>query len=169
MNFDTAFDRIIKVEGNYADVTGDPGGETMYGITVALARQYGYTGDMNVLPLDTAKQIYYKEFWLYVGADLYDGALGYQVFDCAVNVGKREAAILLQHAVGATPDGDIGPQTQAAITALGATATVFKFIAERLRYYGGLIGEWNKFGRGWTTNRIPQVLDYAAQDLTPTT
>lgn len=47
--FDTLFDRLMKHEGGYVNNPNDPGGETMWGVTKAVARQYGYTGSMRQL------------------------------------------------------------------------------------------------------------------------
>ena len=53
---------IIAVEGGYVNNPLDPGGETNYGISEPVARQYGYKGPMSRLPLQTAKEIYLKKY-----------------------------------------------------------------------------------------------------------
>ena len=164
MDFDLAFDRLLGNEGGYSNNPSDPGKETMWGVTLGCAREYGYIGQMAELPRDTAKAIYFKKYWLFIGADQYDGAVGFQVFDAAVNHGPTEAAKLLQHAAGVPADGDIGPQTQAAIASFSVPALILRFNAARLRFYGEL-STFPTFGRGWTTNRIPNNLDFAATDL----
>lgn len=37
-------DEIIRVEGGYVNDPADSGGETNFGVTVAVARAHGYTG-----------------------------------------------------------------------------------------------------------------------------
>lgn len=55
MNFDQAFGQLIKHEGCYVNDARDNGGETNYGITVAVARAQGYTGDMRQMPIEFAQ------------------------------------------------------------------------------------------------------------------
>ena len=41
MNFDQAFNTLLKHEGGFSDHPADPGGKTRYGITEAVAREVG--------------------------------------------------------------------------------------------------------------------------------
>src|SRR5690625_2900639 len=43
-------DDTIRVEGAYSNNPADKGGETMYGITVSVARANGYSGPMANMP-----------------------------------------------------------------------------------------------------------------------
>lgn len=166
-SFDIAFDRLIGNEGGYSNNPSDPGKETMWGVTIAVARANGYLGQMKDMQRETAKNIYYRIYWLAVAADLMPFAIGFQVFDAAVNHGVQEAGKLLQGAVGAPVDGDVGPKTQAALRSFDPSVVILKFNAARLRFYGGL-PFFSEFGRGWATNRTPANLDYAATDLSTT-
>ena len=163
MTFDQAFDRLITNEGGYSNHPSDPGGETMWGITAAVARAHGYAGAMRELPRDTAKEIYRVAYWQRAGADQYDGAIGFQVFDAAVNHGIETAVRFLQHAAGVAEDGHIGPLTQAAIQALPVPKLLMRFLAARLRFWARL-STFDQFGRGWV-NRGAADLDLAAADL----
>ena len=51
-------DAILRAEGGYVNDPADKGGETNYGITVAVARANGYTGPMRDLPVAMARAIY---------------------------------------------------------------------------------------------------------------
>lgn len=51
MNFDQAFTRLMGHEGGYSDHPNDPGKKTMWGITEAVARANGFTGDIPILTL----------------------------------------------------------------------------------------------------------------------
>jgi lysozyme family protein len=62
-NFDDAFIKVIGIEGRYSNNPTDSGGATMYGITEAVARAYGYTGRMQDMPLGIAKEIYRQRYW----------------------------------------------------------------------------------------------------------
>lgn len=162
MTFDEAFDRLMQNEGGYVNHPSDPAGETMWGVTKAVARENGYTGDMSSLPKALAKQIAHKDYWLPCGADKYDGAIGYQVFDAAYNHGIKRAVKFLQRATGSSDDGIVGPKTIAAVNAMPVSDVIMKFNAERLQFYTDL-NTWGSFGKGWA-RRIVGNLNYAAVD-----
>ncbi len=163
MNFDLVFDRLIGHEGGYSNHPDDPGGETMWGVTIAVAREAGYAGAMKDLPRLSAKAIYLDRYWKRAGADQYDGAIGFQVFDAAVNHGIEQSVRFLQHAADVAEDGHVGPVTIAAIQALPVPKLLLRFNAARLRFYAKLT-TFSTFGRGWT-NRTANNLDLAAEDL----
>lgn len=157
MNFDQAFDILLKHEGGFSDHAADPGGKTRYGITEAVAREVGYRGDMRELPLDLAKRIYKDRYWDAVRADELPEAVRYAVFDAAVNSGPRQAIRWLQRAVGAKDDGIIGPVTLAAVRAADPEQLVRRVLAQRLRFMAGL-PNWPAFGRGWA-RRIADLME----------
>lgn len=147
MNFDLAFDRLLGHEGGYVNDPRDPGGETNWGITVAVARANGYAGPMRDLPQDTAKAIYRKLYWNTVRADELPEAVRFDAFDAAVNHGPSQAAKWLQRAVGTTPDGVIGTVTLGAVRAAGSQLAAH-FNGQRLQFYTDL-PTWPTFGKGW--------------------
>jgi lysozyme family protein len=120
---------LITREGGYVNDPTDRGGETMYGITIQVARKNGYTGLMKNLPYDLAFSIYEKRYW---GAlrlnDIYsrNSELAKQLFDFGVNSGVMSAGRCLQKVLNVlnkqqalytdlVTDGIIGTRT---ITAL---------------------------------------------------
>lgn len=163
MNFDQAFDRLIGHEGGYANHPDDPGGETMWGVTIATARANGYAGLMRDMPRDVAKAIYRAQYWDKVKADSMPFPIAFQVFDAAVNHGTGQAAKLLQRAAGAADDGVIGPKTLAAVSATATAALLLRFNAEREQFYTDL-KTWPSFGKGWS-RRVVANLRYAAGDI----
>lgn len=92
-------DEIIRAEGGYVNDPDDRGGETMYGITVAVARSNGYQGAMRDMPRQVAEAIYAKR---YVSEPRFDQVLavnkqiGLEVIDTGVNMGPSRAAEMLQ-------------------------------------------------------------------------
>lgn len=163
MNFDQAFDRLIGHEGGYSNHPDDPGGETMWGVTIAVARANGYAGPMRSLPRDIAKGIYRAQYWDKVKADSLPFPVAFQVFDAAVNHGTGQAAKFLQRAAGVVDDGVIGPKTLAAVAARGAAVILLLFNAEREQFYTDL-KTWPSFGKGWS-RRVVVNLRYAAGDI----
>jgi lysozyme family protein len=129
MTFTENLEKVLDLEGTYSDHKSDSGGKTMYGITVALARQYGYRGKMQNLSLNKAKQIYYDAFWLPLNLDaIYKimPTLVHELFDTGVNQGTGRAAEYLQYSLNAFNrqekdykdiriDGSIGPATLSAL------------------------------------------------------
>lgn len=162
ITFDEAFDRLIGHEGGYVDHPDDPGGATNWGITERTARAHGYDGDMRALTRETARRIYRESYWDRARADQYDGAIGYQLFDAAVNHGIGNAVRMLQRAVGVADDGAVGPVTLVAIQAMTPTDVLMRFNAERLMFYTAL-STWPSFGRGWA-RRVAGNLKYGADD-----
>ena len=63
MTIDEIIEGIIKAEGGYVNHPNDKGGPTNWGITQAVARAHGYTGDMKNLPRQTAIDIYKQDYW----------------------------------------------------------------------------------------------------------
>ena len=159
MNFDKAFDILLKHEGGFSDHAADPGGKTRYGITEAIAREVGYRGDMRELPLDLAKRIYKDRYWDAVRAEELPEAIRYAMFDAAVNSGPRQAALWLQRAVGVRDDGVIGPITLSAVRATDPQALLRRMLSARLRFMTDL-PTWPTFGRGWA-RRIADLMEMA--------
>ena len=157
MNFDTAFAQLLGHEGDFSDHAADPGGKTRFGITEAVARQAGYTGDMRELPVNLAKRIYLDSYWRPVRADDLPPGVRYIVFDGAVNSGPAQSALWLQRALGVTADGVIGPKTLAAAYAQDPVRLNNAILAQRLRFMTGLT-TWPAFSRGWA-RRIADLME----------
>jgi lysozyme family protein len=81
--------------------------------------------------------------------------IDYLVFDFAVNAGPGRSAKILQTAVGATPDGGIGPMTLAAVNQFSAEELVEKFSQAKEDFYRSL-NTFETFGKGWL-NRVAAV------------
>jgi lysozyme family protein len=149
MNFDNAFQELLKHEGGFIDHRSDPGGATNMGITEAVARRVGYRGAMQDLPLDLAKRIYREDYWNAVRAEELPPAVRYAVFDAAVNSGVRQSVLWLQRALGVADDGVLGPRTLAAANQANPDALRARLVAQRLRFVTNL-NTFGTFGRGWT-------------------
>ncbi|CAE6814316.1 hypothetical protein R69746_05763 [Paraburkholderia aspalathi] len=129
MKPDEKIDALIGREGGYSNNALDAGGETMWGITVAVARASGYAGAMRDMPRSTAVQIYRSRYWLQPKFDLVDvlsPALADRLFDIGVNAGQATGVRFLQRALNVlnqnqraypdiSVDGGIGAMTIAAL------------------------------------------------------
>lgn len=157
MDFDTAFTQLLGHEGGYSNHSADPGGETMWGVTVAVARQNGYQGPMKAMPVDLAKAIYRKRFWTPAKCDQLPPAVRYAMFDAAVNSGVLQANKWLQRAARVEDDGIIGDGTLKAVALMDGNLLVRRMLGQRLRFMTDL-RTWDAFGKGWA-RRIASLLD----------
>lgn len=123
--------KIIEVEGGYVDDPSDSGGETNFGITVAVARGYGYQQPMKDMPRELAFDIYSDIYWERMGLDYIlniSRDITVELADTGVNMGTARAGMFLQEALNVfnrnesdyadiAEDGAIGPGTIGALRA----------------------------------------------------
>lgn len=167
--------------GGYTNDPRDPGGETRWGVTKAVAREAGYRGDMRELPRETAEAIFEQKFFYRPKFDqVFDvfPELGAKMMDIGVNMGPSIAVRFLQRALNGLNtaqtlyadvkiDGAMGGQTRGALEAYlkhrGADGrrVLWSLIdgQQKVRYLE--LGESNPnlqaFQYGWQLNRTRQV------------
>ncbi|MBB95568.1 MAG: hypothetical protein CML68_13385 [Rhodobacteraceae bacterium] len=158
--FQRALPKILMHEGGYVNHPADPGGATNKGITqntyTAWLRAQGraYQSVKAITDADVAA-IYRRNYWDAVSGDDLPSGVGYCVFDAAVNSGPRRAAEWLQQAVGADPDGAIGPITLAAVADSDNAKTINAMCDNRMAFLKRL-RHWPTFKNGWT-RRVSEV------------
>lgn len=159
MKFEDAFDHLITFEGGFTNrpFSDDPGGRTMYGITERVAKDHGYVGRMEDLPLDFAKNVYRKSYWDACNCDQMQDSLRYPLFDAAVNSGVTQAIKWLQSAIGVKADGVIGPMTRQAANMASPQIVRQQMIGKRLRFMTER-SNWSANARGWS-RRIAALLE----------
>lgn len=158
-SFDDAFKALIGSEGGYSFHPADPGGETMWGVTARVARNFGYAGAMKDLPLETAMKIAKEKYWDPLHLDELDPRVAFQIFDANYNGGL--VVLWMQKASGAEEDGKFGPATMAAVKSADPMKFILRFVAYRLRYLRNL-HTWPTFSRGWTERMATNLLLGAA-------
>lgn len=156
MTFDDAFDAVLKHEGGYSNHAADPGGATRWGVTQAVARQEGYTGDMATYPLDHARGVYKRRYWDVMRLDEVRPELRFDLFDAAVNSGVSAATRWAQRLLAVKDDGIMGPATLQALTTCNPALFRARFSGARLQFLTGL-ANWPSFSRGWA-RRIAENL-----------
>ena len=170
ISFDEAFRRLIGHEGGYSNDKRDPGNWTgsKVGVGILKGTKFGLaantypTLDIKNISLAQAKDIYKKDWWDKLGANGMHSAVVFQLWDFAINAGKKRAIQELQQAVGVALDGVIGPKTMEAVNAHDLNDVILTLTAERLKFYTSL-STWATWGKGWT-NRVAENLKFAAQD-----
>ena len=161
-NFQKSLDLVLQSEGGNDDDPSDHGGRTSRGITQreydAWRREKGQpTLDVWQAPQSDIVTIYHDEYWeplcdsLPIGVD-------YIVFNNNVLDGPVRSAILLQHALGVTADGRIGPITREAIRAADAGNLIKSLSAASTIFYQNL--HQPRFLKGWL-NRVVFVRNNA--------
>jgi len=166
-NFDSALKMILKSEGGFVNHKLDPGGRTNLGVTQRVWEEWvGHPVDekaMRALTPEVVGPMYKKKYWDAVKADDLPDGLDYLMFDFAVNAGPGRAIKTMQKAIGATPDGAIGPKTVAALKAANQSELVAKFSAEKEVFYRSL-PTFGTFGKGWL-RRVAEAKTHAESML----
>lgn len=129
MTKDEIFSAILGKEGGYVNNPADKGGPTNWGITQAVARAHGYTGDMKDLTRQQALNILESDYWVgprFNQVDSISGLIAIELADTGVNMGPAVAAKFLQRSLNVfnnqgklypdiIADGQIGPRTLSAL------------------------------------------------------
>jgi lysozyme family protein len=160
--FDQIFEIIVGEEGGFDNTPSDPGNWTggSVGAGMLNGTNWGISAaafpneDIRNLTQAQAKAIYFGTYWTPCSCDKLPTSLALMTFDAAVNNGCVRAREWLQAALGVATDGNIGPETLAALaTALaqpgGDGALAAEFLARRVDFMGGL-KTWQTFGLGWS-------------------
>jgi lysozyme family protein len=165
--FDDALGHVLEMEGGFSDDAYDPGGPTNFGVTlsvyaawkgVALTEATSATlkSELRRIAPETVRDIYFARYWTLACCAEMAPALAFFHFDAAVNHGVTGAMRLLQRAVGTDTDGEIGPNTRAAIAALPLGELLQRYADVRRARYRALRHFW-RFGRGWLA-RVDKTL-----------
>lgn len=126
---DQVIEETVRVEGGYSNNPNDSGGETNWGVTIAVARAFGYAGTMRDMTLAQAKEIYRLRFWEPLMLDSIvelSRPIAKELFDTGVNMGPARAGTFLQRCLNVLNkqgtmysdigvDGRIGRMTVAAL------------------------------------------------------
>lgn len=107
MSFERAIAFVLEHEGGLVENPKDPGGITKFGIS---KRAYPDL-DIRNLSVVEAMNIYAQDYWRPIKGDQLPMGVDIAVLDYAVHSGVRHAVQALQRAVGAKPDGVVGPGT----------------------------------------------------------
>lgn len=156
-NFDKCLPFTLTWEGGDVDDPRDPGGATSRGVTQSVYDAYRDGKHMSrrtVFQMESHEllDIYRARYWDLVGGDRLPAGVDLAVFDFAVNSGVRRAVKEVQHLVGVTEDGVMGPGTLTAVLEYAQTkSTLFLLDAicdDRMAFLKGL-KTYATFGNGW--------------------
>jgi len=153
-NFEKCFQHLLKHEGGYVDHPADPGGATNLGVTKKAWEVYvGHVvskDDIKALTPAMVRPFYERNYWDVCRCDDLPSGVDYVVFDIAANSGPGRAAKFLQSAVGATPDGVIGPNTITIVKRTTLTPVdLVNIICNRRELFYKSLPTFATFGNGW--------------------
>lgn len=172
--FEHALAHVLEMEGGWSEDPYDPGGPTNKGITLGTYAAYkgiavsdgnfsALKQELRSIGEDTVRTIYRQRYWKPCRAAELPAGLALIHFDAAVNHGVGASARILQEAVGAAIDGEIGPLTLSAAHATAQTRSLQAYAEIRRRRYRALPHFW-RFGRGWLA-RVDKSLARALSRL----
>jgi len=159
-DFDNAFEILVLNEGGYSDDPVDPGGKTIYGITMknhpeTFARVfYLFASGHKNLALQLAKQFYKRNYWNDLYKEIPDSTLAFKLFDLGVNKGKVKAVKSLQRVLKyiflwkIKVDGAFGKRTLGTIQATDQEELYNEYVKAHADHYASLKTAW-KYLRGW--------------------
>lgn len=144
-NWERSLAFVRRMEGGWADNPADPGGATMYGITLGTFIRWRQTHgqgmpskeDLRAITDAEANRIYWEWYWQASGADKMAWPMCLAHFDLAVN-------------------GGVGRAYEAYAA---AGHDFLRYMAWRLRWYTRIEG-WPVFGAAWV-RRCAELLDAA--------
>ena len=164
-NFEKCLAMLLKHEGGFVNHPQDPGGMTNLGVTKKVYE--AWVGrevteqEMRDLTAEDVAPIYKANYWDAVKGDELPAGVDWACFDWCVNSGRKRPSKALQRAVGATPDGAIGPATLAKVEEASPKSIVLGIHDDRQAFYENL-RTFDTFGKGWT-RRNKETLEQAIE------
>jgi len=160
-NFYSIIAYVLNVEGGLADVKGDPGGRTNYGVTQSTLNdarsrfpELNLPATVDALTRAQTLSLYYRVFYLACGCNALSYPLALSLMDAAVNAGLSNAVAFAQRATRLSVDGIMGPHTLAAINASNAVEFLIEFNAQRNYHDVQLNSTESQFELGWSRRVI---------------
>ncbi len=173
-DFDLALAFTLKEEGGFVDNPVDHGGATNCGITQNTYDFYRHTANLpfqsvRLITPAEANIIYYSQYWTPAQCLAMACPLDIVHFDWCVQHSVHGATESLQMCLGVSADGDIGPVTLAAISAVDVNTFVPKYLQYRRNWYNADVARdptQQEFLTDWL-GRVDRLEAYVQQWLTP--
>lgn len=170
--FSKAISLVLKHEGLYSDNPNDPGGPTMYGISLRFLKGLGDGGDLNndgmvdindikEMELSDAMRLYYDNFWnKYHYERASSQPIATKIFDLSVNMGAGTAHKLVQTAINRIliekdklkVDGILGTKSFNALNGIKPGLLMEALCSQAEKHYDSLVIKYpdlKPFLKGW--------------------
>lgn len=162
--FEGALALTLGFEGGVANLAGDRGGLTKWGVTQATYSSWRERQGLPGRPVTEMTEpemraLYREEFWHVAGCDRLPVELAGIVFDMAVNSDPRDAVRTLQRALGLEADGIPGPLTVSAAHEAGPYVGL-AFLKKRAAHYRDVVKRdpsQVQFLAGWINRLLDQA------------
>lgn len=165
-DFLPAFEAMIHDEGGYVlhNVEGDRGGMTYAGIARNMNPNWAgwpLIDNNQEVPAQMVRDFYRLNYWNAIKGDqIASQAIAQSIFNFHVNAGPV-ARKLAQLVVGATPDGNIGDKTVAALNAQDPQKFVMAYALAKIARYRDICMKdrtQSKFLLGWVNRTLLGVV-----------
>lgn len=147
----------------YVNIPQDRGGLTKYGV----AQNANPRVDVQNLNLAGAMRVYFDSYWTPARCAQVPYPVQIMHFDAAVNHGVGTAIKMLQEAVGAVPDGAIGPVTLGKLQQMNPAELINRLNAIRVARFNRIVQRnpsQAMFLKGWL-RRADEVHKYTLAQL----
>lgn len=137
--FFEAFDYTLKNEGEFSNHPADHGGPTRWGIIQSEYSKYighpASIGEMKNLPVEHAKDIYRKNYWVPLSLDKIESIeIAIAIFDRAVLNGLTGCSRLVRQALGELENGQANFDSQIDIINMTAPTAFVMRLADACEY-----------------------------------
>lgn len=161
MDFEQAFQKVIKLEGGFTLHKNQTENEETYaGIyRKAHPKWIGWIAiDKGETPnTDDVREFYKREYWFKIPLD--DGIKKYIIFEYGVNAGLTKAIKLAQIVSGSTADGVIGRKTIEKLALMDDEIFALRYFVARVKHYNDLANksQYRPYLRGWINRALEAV------------
>jgi len=181
-SFDIAILELLPIEGGYQTLTGDKGNYnskneligTKYGISAKTLEHYlkriPTVSDMKNLSLKTAKDIYYKLYWLPNNlGEITDQFITNHLFDIYVNMGSGAGSDILQDSINAIKPNTLTNDSITGMLTIGAlNELIKKGFAEKINdeIYKYQVKKYISFGGQYLNSWLSRAEKYKTYIIT---
>lgn len=175
--YDAAIRVVMHHEGHWSDDPADPGGPTIWGVSLRWALTIGDrdgdgrldldldrdgdvdAADLRLLTAEQAVALYRSEWWDRYGYDrIKEDVIAWKAFDFAVNAGARQAHLILQRAARSVmrerlvEDGVLGKRSLVVLNSAPAEKLLAAVRSEAAGFYRSLVARkpaMERYLGGW--------------------
>ncbi len=170
--FELAIPTILRHEGGFNNIAGDPGGATNYGVSLRWLKSQGLAGDLDhdgdvdiadirLLTPSLASGFYRTRWWDAYHYDRFVAqAVATKIFDMAVNMGPVRAHKMLQQAVQLPQDGILGPKSFGEANAAPVLKLIIRVQDIQAQFYRDIAKSHPdrvKFLNGWIARAYDRI------------
>jgi lysozyme family protein len=174
--FELSIPTVLRHEGGFNNVSGDPGGATNFGVSLRWLRAQGLLeeleheeGDVTHDEIQAIKlmtvaeaEAFYQRFWwdAYKYGTIIPQAVATKIFDMSVNLGAPRAHRMVQKALQLDQDGILGPKSMAELNTMSSLTVIISLQNTQAQFYRDLVTAnpaRQKFLQGWLNRAYDRI------------